>query len=230
LPDLAVVQASETVYIDLQQEPHFSSAFRPEVRNRIRRATREGVTVRLTPGPEDVEAFLPLYTETMARVGARPYYSFPPETFRLLCTGLGRNLLLAEARHAGRTVAAALFLYNDRYLHYHLGGSATDALHLAPNTLLFAEAAEWGRQRGIQFMHLGGGVRPGDSLMRFKSRFSPHRAPFFVGRRIIDPERYARLAAAHATRVRPAQPARDFFPAYRAPAVPAASEPPAVRS
>lgn len=228
LPDLSIAQVSETVYIDLQQEPHFSSGFRPEVRNRVRRATRAGVTVRLTPGPESVDAFLPLYTETMARVGALPYYLFPPETFRVLCTGLRRHLLLAEACHAGRTVAAALFLYNDRYLHYHLGGSATEALHLAPNNLLFAEVAEWGRQRGIRFMHLGGGLRPGDSLMRFKSGFSPLRAPFCVGRRIIDPDQYARLAAAHAAQIRPAQPARDFFPAYRAPAAPVADEPPAV--
>lgn len=228
-PGLSVAQVSETVYLDLQRQPHFAHDFRPEVRNRIRRAARAGVAVRLTPGPEDVDVFLPLYTETMTRVGARPYYFFPAETFRLLCTGLSRHLLLAEAVHAGRTIAAALFLYNDRFLHYHLGGSATDALHLAPNNLLFAEAAEWGRRRGIRFLHLGGGVRPGDSLMRFKSGFSPLRAPFFVGRRILDPDRYAALAAARAEQVRPARPAPDFFPAYRAPAVPVPAESAAVR-
>lgn len=209
-----------TVYLDLQAgEPW--DGFKAEVRNRVRKSEKAGLTVRLTEAPPSVTAFARLYRETMARRQAAPWYLFSDDTFASLLQGLRPHVLLAEAMLDGRVVAAALFLFNATYLHYHLGGSAAEALPLAPNNRLFAEAARWGRDRGIRLMHLGGGMRPGDSLLRFKGGFSPLRAEFRTGQRIYDARAYAALERAHRERLGSLAPAPGWFPAYRAPAQPA---------
>lgn len=209
------VPVGETVYLDLAEAP--GAGYKPEVRNRIRKAQKAGLTVRLTPGPDDIAAFVRLYRATMDRVGARPYYQFADRAFAGLTGTLPDHLLLGEVLDGDQVIAAALFLFNETYLHYHLGGSDADWLTLAPNNLLFDAAAQWGRERGIRLMHLGGGVRPGDSLLRFKATFSPYRASFCVGRRIIDAVAYERLTAAHRRRTG-GRAVPDYFPAYRAPA------------
>lgn len=205
------IPKGETVCLDLGAGPP-EDRCKPEVRNRIRKAERAGLTVRLTPapGPEQLAKFISLYHQTMDRREATDFYHFPDDCFTGLADDLPGHLLLGEAVLDGAVAAAALFLYNGTYLHYHLGGSDERWLHLAPNNLLFVTAARWGRERGIRLMHLGGGVRPGDSLSRFKGGFSPLRATFCVGQHIYDQAAYDELTAGQAG-------GNGYFPAYRAP-------------
>jgi serine/alanine adding enzyme len=222
-PDPSVFRAP-TVFLDLTAGP-VAAGFKAEVRNRMRRAERAGLTVRLTEAPREIGAFLGLYHQTMARRQAAEYYHFADAAFAGLLGDLSDHLLLAEVvAPDGQVAAAALFLYNDEYLHYHLGGSDPAWLRLAPNNLLFGAAARWGQERGVKRMHLGGGVRPGDSLLRFKAGFSPLRAEFHVGHHIINPAAYRECTARHLERLGGRPPAPGWFPAYRAPAAPEAVE------
>jgi hypothetical protein len=67
------------------------------------------------------------------------------------------------------------------------------------------------RERGLQTLHLGGGLRAGDALATFKQSVGAGRAPYVQGRAIHDPDAYGALC-------REAGVADDgeFFPAYRA--------------
>ena len=57
---------------------------------------------------------------------------------------------------------------------------------------------------------LGGGYEDGDGIFRYKRSFAPHGlVPFFVGRRILDPDLYADLTRRHGGGE------AEFFPAYR---------------
>lgn len=217
LGGLTLVPKGRTVYLDLRAGPP-ASGYKAEVRNRIRKARRAGLRTRLTPGPHRLGPFVGLYRETMQRLGAAPFYHFPDPCFAQLVRDMAGHLLLAETLLEEQVIASALFLYNDTYLHYHLGGSAAQWRHLGPNNLLFADAADWGREQGLSLMHLGGGLRSGDSLLRFKSGFSPRQADFYVGQQICDPAAYRTLTEAHRLRTGGGETALDYFPEYRAPA------------
>ncbi|HOY68651.1 MAG TPA: GNAT family N-acetyltransferase [Candidatus Ozemobacteraceae bacterium] len=161
-------------------------------RRNIRKAAKAGLTVSTGT---DFPAFWRLYEMTMTRRHAPAFYHFPAG-HRVLLEQIVRDTgFLLEARIGGRIVAAALFLVAAGTLHYHLGGSDPDALSLAPNDALMAEAVRKGRELGLSRLHLGGGATtaPDDSLLRFKSGFSPSRAAFRVGKRVHDPERHAQL-------------------------------------
>lgn len=214
--DTEVVWKGRTVWMDLAGA-HPADGLKREARNRVRKAEKAGLTTRLTAAPDDISAFVKLYRETMDRLGARPYYHFSDAYWRSVREDLSQHLLLGEVLLEAEVVAAGLFLCNGRFVHYHLGGSAAEHLPLAPNNKLFHDVALWGHERGLSQLHLGGGLRPDDSLFRFKATFSPYTADFYVGHRVFEHKRYAELEQAR----RAAAPGRSlqsgYFPAYRAP-------------
>jgi hypothetical protein len=81
-------------------------------------------------------------------------------------------------------------------MHYHLSGTYSDAMAMAPNNLLLWEAARWGCRNGFTTFHLGGGTSdsPDDSLFRFKSSFSKSgRAEAHQAMRVFDSQKYEYL-------------------------------------
>jgi hypothetical protein len=107
--------------------------------------------------------------------------------------------------------AGAIAVTSDHLLHYFLGGTADAALEDSPMKNLFAAMTSLAGELGLR-LHLGGGVKPGDSLDEFKRGFANDSAEFRTHEVVCDPAEYERLNEG-----RPAAPA-GFFPAYRAPA------------
>ena len=69
------------------------------------------------------------------------------------------NTVMAVVHLQNRIIAAAIFLFCNNYLHYHLGCSDQKYLKMAPNHLLFHESALWGKRKGFTKLHLGGGYK-----------------------------------------------------------------------
>lgn len=166
-------------------------------RNRVRKAMASGLVVSEVPVLQGLDVFRSIYHATMDRRDALPYYHFSDAYFDALRDGLGDALRLFVVRDADRTVAAALFLLHEERIGYHLGGSDAGYQEAAPNNLLMHDVAEWGRQRGFRWLHLGGGRTPdpNDSLLRFKSKLSRSRLSFHIGKRVHNREVYDRLCA-----------------------------------
>ncbi len=74
-----------------------------------------------------------------------------------------------------------------------------------------ADALEQFAADGLQWAALGAGAAAGggDGLTRFKSGWATGTRSAYLCGRVLDRERYARLAAS-------AQPGEPWFPAYRA--------------
>ena len=178
----------------------------------VRKARSAGVTVSAHPAPADVADFVALYEETMRRHGARSFYLFPPAYWEAL-TRLGERLVRFDARLDGELVASALCLAGHPWLHYHLGGTAADALATGASHALMLEAALWAQERGFDEFHLGGGVLGrDDSLFTYKLRFFPDgRRAAWLGKAVHDVETYLELARADSVTF------DGFFPAYRPP-------------
>ena len=148
-----------------------------------------------------------LYPTTMQRVASPLHYRFSPETLEVWATGPGSVLL--GARVAGSIRAVSLFLVSGTHAEYHLNASTADGRHLAAwliwNAVLILQAKK------VSVLNLGGGVRPGDGVYRFKERFHGVPKPILSVRQVYNSAEYDRLC-----REAGVSTSAAYFPAYRA--------------
>jgi Acetyltransferase (GNAT) domain len=190
-----------------------SAGIRKRLREQIRRNERRGWRVEVSPGGEVPDAargaFERAYAKTMARTGAAERYLYPSEYFALLLRSARSWLLLAARGDEAESLAGAIAVASDGYLHYYLGGTADEALGDSPMKNLFAAMIELGAELGLP-VSLGGGVEPGDSLDQFKRGFASAQAPWHTHELVCDRAAYEELTAAAG------KAPEGFFPAYRA--------------
>jgi CelD/BcsL family acetyltransferase involved in cellulose biosynthesis len=121
--------------------PDLESRFHPsQVARNIRRAEREGVTVRTAACEADVtRVYYDLHVRTRRRLGApvqrRRFFSLLWR--HLLAPGHGYALI---AEHEGRAAAAAIFLTAGRTTVYKYGASDERLWSVRPNHVLFRDA------------------------------------------------------------------------------------------
>ncbi len=165
---------------------------------------------------EDFRIFYDLYEARMGQMNAQSFYHFPKAYYSVLAEELKGQLDIAIAWLGQRPVGASLFMRDEQFGHYHL--SATDELGRAhkASTLLINEAVNWARERGCEYLHLGGGADGEDGLFEFKKSFGGEIFQYSFMTLIPDPERYQSLLQQRLadSRLPPLRP--DFFPQYRA--------------
>lgn len=190
--------------------------FSQMTRRNIRKARREGVTIRLGR-PEEYGDFAHLYQMTMDKHQADARYYFDQTYFDHFADGRIKNVLLL-AEHDGRIIAGCIVLTGRQFAHYHLGASDPASLALRPNHLLFAEMIRWAKQAGFQALHLGGGTTRSntDSLLAYKRSFSANQTFFGLGTSILDATIYERLTRQF-ERQHPETQMGHWFPLYRTP-------------
>ncbi len=212
-----VLQQTVTVELTASYET-IESRFSSMTRRNIKKAVREGVTVRVGRR-EDYLTFMHLYRLTMDKHHAAARYYFDDHYFQQFADGrLPAELLVAERN--GSVIAACIVLYGRQFAHYHLGASDPTELAARPNHLLFAEMIRRTKELGKTALHLGGGTtrEVTDSLLAYKRSFSPLQTNFTLGTSILDPLLYHQLSDRHLQDHQPS--AQGWFPAYRTPVRP----------
>ncbi len=109
--------------------------FRSTTRNLIRRAEKDGVTIRASQSPEtDVEHFLKLHDETRQRHGFTPYTNafFRAQVKRF---AQRRECTVYLAEYQGQVIAASVHMHAFGETSYHHGASA-DAFKKIPASYL----------------------------------------------------------------------------------------------
>jgi hypothetical protein len=176
--------------------------------------SRLRVTWDSSPGASrsaHLKLFRTIYEQTMERKQASKFYNFPPKYYKTLGGGLGPELGIAVAWSESEPVGAALFFDGRSCAHYHLSGATERGRISKVSTLLIYEGARWARQRGCDYLHLGGGRKENDSLMEFKRSFGGEDYAYLNLTVIADMKRYEALCADRTspwpyTNVGPAQP------------------------
>ena len=211
------VYSRHTVAVDLTKADYSAVQFSPDCRNMIRKAAKKGVTVSIDESCAELEGFIRLYYATMDKNSAADYYYFDREYFEQLRAIANSGLILINAFVEEKLIASAMFMCSEEYMHYHLSSTDPEYYSYAANNAILAAAIEYGRERGLRWLHLGGGLSGSekDNLFRFKRSFGRTEAnlkDFYMGRGIFMPEVYERLCGL----------AREngvdnegFFPAYR---------------
>jgi len=188
------------------------SAYRRDTRSRVNKARRL-CTVRKAETEQDIKSFIAIYNETMEKLNADDSYFFKEGYFYdfLKCNGFQTDILLAIHNETGDVTAASMFVKTNNIIQYHLSGTRSDYMKIAPSRLLLDEMRIIGTQEGYTYFNLGGGYQSReDALFEFKSSFSNDHKSFKVWTFVVDVERYDAL-----TKISGAGES-DFFPAYRA--------------
>jgi Acetyltransferase (GNAT) domain len=161
------------------------------------RSARRNLRVTWNNGEDhDAEAnlnlFARLYTQTLDRLNAKVFYRFSPSYFSGLAA-LGQHLGIALAWHGDEPVGGNLFLFGSNYGHGHLAGSNQTGRKYGAGTFLLVEGAKQARQRGCELLHIGGGMRSGDSLEDYKRSFGGPSYRYSYVTCVADPERFEQL-------------------------------------
>jgi CelD/BcsL family acetyltransferase involved in cellulose biosynthesis len=159
----------------------YAGFHRSQVQRSIRRAEREGLTVRLGSSPHDlVDTFYQLHLRTRRRQGVPVQ---PRRFFRLLWdnaieTGLG-SVLIVEA--AAQPVAAAVFLRWNETVIYKFGASDESSWSLRPNHLLIWHAIRAACEQGCRWFDFGRTDISQEGLRNFKLSWGAVEEPLFYG-------------------------------------------------
>ncbi|WP_223644200.1 GNAT family N-acetyltransferase [Corallococcus sp. EGB] len=198
---------NEVFFIDSQRPV----VFQAEARRQMRRNTRLGFVSTCGPAREasreEREGFKEVYRQTMVRDRAHARYFFSDAYFEDLFSSPVAWLATTRAPD-GVIASSGVAVVSDGVLHHYLGGTADVYLPRSPaKNTVFESLLGLSKQLGLP-LHLGGGVRPGDGLERFKRSFGNASSHLYTHEFICEPSVYARLSAGRDT---------GFFPAYRAP-------------
>ncbi|NLT97725.1 MAG: GNAT family N-acetyltransferase [Christensenellaceae bacterium] len=216
-PLYRIIPMGRTVTMDLSSPEVIRHNIRKSVRNRINKACRNNISVEMGWSPELLEQFYHLYTETMQRTNAQPYYFFSRAFFECVHDTLADNALIFYAVFEGQIIAMELVLYCNGKMHGHLQGSKGEYLYLCPIPLIVYIQALWGCENGYKELHLGGGVGASeDGVFESKKKFNENTTTrFYIGHRIFDQEKYDKLLSLR-NELCQAELRPGFFPEYRA--------------
>ncbi len=204
---MEIVTAAEHVVVDLSDPDALPASFKPQVRRDLKVARRAGVSCAFRAfDAAGLDVFVPMYWASLDRLGADPYYRFSRPFFDRLAEQLSDRVILGTARIGERPVASTMILLDGETAFYYLACSTQEGRRVCAMNALVHDAVMELARRGLRRFHLGGGS---EGLRAFKTRFSPHRVPYFVGKAVFDRDRYARLRQGRNL---------SFFPVYRDPA------------
>jgi CelD/BcsL family acetyltransferase involved in cellulose biosynthesis len=167
--------------IALSRDPAgvYANFHHSQVQRNIRRAEREGLTVRQGSSPDDLlDTFYQLHLRTRRRQGVPVQ---PRRFFRLLwdhaiATGLG-SVLVVEA--AGQPIAAGVFLRWNETVVYKFGASDESCWKLRPNHLLMWHAIRTACEQGYGVFDFGRTDIGHEGLRSFKLSWGAAEEPIF---------------------------------------------------
>ncbi len=167
------------------------------------------VAVERVSDPEEcLETWVSLYDNLIHRHDIRGIARFSRDSFAQQFAVPGLTVFRA-VRH-GQTVGMALWYREGADAFYHLAAYSEAGYQAKASFAIFQEALAHLRAEGVERVDLGGGAgrRADDDhgLNRFKRGWANATRPAWLFGRVLDADRYARLAAGRET---------TYFPAYR---------------
>ncbi len=186
----------KTIFIDTTSpEGEIFSRFQTSTRKQIRRCVnRHKITVKANQkNTANLNVFLQIYKETMDRVNSVKYLYFNKEYFESLLSNV--DSIQYTAIYENKPIASITALCGKTFMHGHLGGALTRYLNLSAYSLLYWEMIKAAKQKGIDYLHIGGGATtaPDDKLLEFKKNFSPNLADFYIGKKIYNQGIYEKI-------------------------------------
>jgi hypothetical protein len=213
-PSFAQVFHGETVSVDLKPPiSKIRQKFSENHRRNLKHLKQKGYHLDFNNW-DYLDEFIEVYRQTMTRKSAYPYYFFPSAYFEKLKKILGERLVFVTITDGeNRLVSGGLFTQFDKIMQYHLGATLTEALKHSPSKMMMDASIVYGKSRGAEMLHVGGGfsANTADGLFRFKKGFGSHLHPFSTLRFVHQADVYEKLVGDKRRKSK----SNVFFPAYR---------------
>lgn len=152
-------------------EEDLMKGMRKTMRNLIRRAKRDGVTVRMSTDPQDVEHLIDVHKDTVAKHHFVPYSD---DYFRNQFAAFSENghakMFLAE--HKGEVIAASMMMFYGDMCSYHHSGALLKYRKIPASYLIQWEAIRTAKQQGCDVYNFWG-IAP-EHKMYSSIRKRPH--------------------------------------------------------
>jgi hypothetical protein len=209
-----IYENGKTVVIDLQVPLEVQrSKYQRRILEKIKALRRKGYYVKEGKSAEEVREFASIYMENMKRIDAADFYLFDEAYFQTLLNSAEFDSKLLTVYHNDKAVCGAVVVCTQNIIQAHLLGTRTAYLQFSPAKLLTDEICILGREMGMHYFNLGGGLGfKEDSLFSWKAGFSDLFLKFTSWRFVADPENYTRLIIEKGLQL---DTDVDFFPLYR---------------
>ena len=206
-------RASKLVTMDLSLPADAQwRQYRDNLRREISRAIDDGLQCQQA-SQNDGSTFLELYHRTMNRVAAQSHYYLDQNYLSNMFASSDFDCRLFVCKYDQRIISAALFLFCNGIVQYHLSGGDERYSKFGASKLLIDYVRRIATQEGLAILCLGGGLGGrADHLYNFKRGFTRNEEDFYLIKKVLNPVAYYCLLA---TQNRNTAQSSEFFPAYR---------------
>jgi len=191
-------RANTTYATNLLSESIMYDEYEHSTRKNINKAVKNDLFVKKYEDAEDKLAmlglFMQIYRTTMERNLAEEFYYFSDEYFSSLLGDPKINSKLYVCFKEDIPVSTEIVLYRGSNAYSFLGGTLSEYFSLRPNDLLKHNIIQDMQHKGMHRYILGGGLREGDGISRYKKTFAKNsEKPFFIGTKVHLPDVYAEI-------------------------------------
>jgi len=162
----------KTVYMDLSisiEEQRIG--YEKRMGRQIRHLRKMPYIIKEAKTGDEISLFTAMYNENMHRLKAEKSYFFNEDYFAAIIKEDSCNLIVMY--DGIKMICGAIIMCCGGIIRNHLSATAVDYVNQSPSKLLTDEISIIGRQLGMKYFHLGGGLGGReDSLFKFKSSFS----------------------------------------------------------
>ncbi|WP_286753473.1 MULTISPECIES: GNAT family N-acetyltransferase [Sphingobacterium] len=162
----------KTVYMDLSisiEEQRIG--YEKRMGRQIRHLRKMPYIIKEAKIGNEISLFTAMYNENMHRLKAEKSYFFNEDYFAAIIKEDSCKLIVMY--DGIKMICGAIIMCCGGIIRNHLSATAVDYVNQSPSKLLTDEISIIGRQLGMKYFHLGGGLGGReDSLFKFKSSFS----------------------------------------------------------
>lgn len=148
----------------------FKSFHTTSICQRIKRAERNQIKLKLGETEDDLNKFYNLHITTRKKHGLPPHpYAFFANMWHILRPK--GFMLVPLLEHQGQIIAGAIVLRSKNTFIYEYSASDTNKLNISPNQLLIWEVIKIACSEGARFFDFGRSSLANQTLIEFKSRW-----------------------------------------------------------
>lgn len=220
-----VVHTLFNVKGDVTNWETFWGNLKPNTRNQFRKAGKIGLKFEMHFNQievQKIEDFYKVYIGTMDRRSAVDSFYHDLEYFINICDNNSGKCAIGLTYLDDMPISTEFFLISDDTIFSFLGGTDSNHFKARPNEFLKINAIEWGKENGLKYYMIGGGLSNSkeDNLYLYKKKYFPNDPDidFYTGRKIVNQELYKELCGLTMQResiVAENDISLGFFPKYR---------------
>ena len=204
----------KTVGTNLTYEDVIATEFSKHKRKEIKKILKNpDISFKVDENPISLDDFIEIYYSTMDRDEADEYYYFDKNYFDKILEKFPDNIVTCKVYFKDKIIGMGVYFKYGKFLHAHLSGTLTEFIEFSPAYILKYAMALYGKEKGYELIHYGGGSSnsPENGLFKFKKDFGKNTEfDFYMAKKIWNSEVYKELCDLTGADIN-----SNFFPSYR---------------